>query len=131
VLAAAGLALLLAPAPPDAAGPTPRPVSLVVKSADETGPFGTVILAPAHDGVQVTIKFAIRQAIDANAAILKGTCNAPGAGPLAYRLKPVIHGYSETLVRGVSLKTLTSGQYALVLHYTPTLCGDLRAAQRS
>jgi hypothetical protein len=130
VLAAAGLALLIAPTPPAAAAP-PRPVSLVVKSADGTGPFGTAILAPAHDGVEVTIKFAIRQAIDANAAILKGTCNAPGAGSVAYRLKPVIHGYSETLLRGVSLKTLTLGQYALVLRYTPTLCGDLSAAQRS
>ncbi|HTJ27599.1 MAG TPA: hypothetical protein VMA36_15675 [Candidatus Limnocylindria bacterium] len=133
VLAIAGLAASVAPSSTGAAqpaSPTPRPVSLVVSSADGTGPFGTAILTPADNGVQVTVKFAIRQSIDANAAILRGTCVAPGAGSVAYRLNPVVHGLSQTLLRGVSLRTLTSGRYAIVLRYTPTLCGDLGTATR-
>jgi hypothetical protein len=112
-----------------AAKPVPT-VAVVLTTAGGSGPIGTAILEQRPSGVLVTVKFAIRQPVSGKAAIYKGDCIAPGAGRPAYPLRPVEHGLSQTLLRGVSVRTLTSGRYAVVLHYQPTsLCGDLREAQ--
>lgn len=127
---AAAVTTVAAPGVAAAATSAPKTVAVVLTTASGSGPIGTAILAQKPSGVVVTLKFAIRQPVSGTAAIYKGDCTSPGAGPVAYKLNPVIHGNSETMLRAVSLKTLTSGRYAVVLHFQPTsLCGDLRAAK--
>ncbi len=105
-------------------------VAVVLTTAGGSGPIGTAILEQRPSGVLVTVKFAIRQPVRGKAAIYKGDCTSPGAGRPAYTLRPVEHGLSQTTLHGVSIRTLTSGGYALVMQYRPTsLCGDLREAQ--
>jgi hypothetical protein len=127
---AVALAPVATPIVAPAATGAPPALAVVLTTASGSGPIGTAILARKPSGVLVTVKFAIRQPVSGTAAIYKGDCTAPGAGPVAYKLNPVVQGNSETLLRGVSLKTLTSGRYAVVLHYQPTsLCGDLRTTK--
>jgi hypothetical protein len=127
---AAALATVATPIVAAAATSAPHAVAVGLSTASESGPIGTAILAQKPSGALVTLKFAIRQPVSGTAAIYKGDCTSPGAGPVAYKLNPVVHGNSETMLRGVSLRRLTSGRYAVVLHFQPTsLCGDLRAAK--
>ncbi|MGZ3496850.1 MAG: hypothetical protein ACXVAK_04745 [Vulcanimicrobiaceae bacterium] len=106
----------------------PSSVSVAVTTPDGSGPIGAAILSQKASGVLVTVKFAPRMPINARAAIYKGNCTSPGSGAVAYTLKPVTGGLSETMLHGVSVATLTSRGYSVVLNYTPRLCGDLRKA---
>jgi hypothetical protein len=106
----------------------PNSVSVAVTTANGSGPIGAAILSQKASAVLVTVKFAPRMPIDAQAAIYKGGCTSPGAGAVAYKLHPVKQGLSETMLHGVSVRTLTSRGYSVVLDYTPRLCGDLRKA---
>jgi hypothetical protein len=113
-----------------AATRAPSRVAVVLTTASGSGPIGTAILDQKPSGVLVTVKFAIRQPVNGTAEIDKGDCTSPGAGRVAYKLNPVVHGLSQTMLPGVSVSMLTSRDYSVVLHYEPTsLCGNLRAAK--
>ncbi|HYZ16105.1 MAG TPA: hypothetical protein VE591_06870 [Candidatus Acidoferrum sp.] len=129
--ALAGAVIAVAtPAFVPAATSAPKAVAVVLTTGSGSGPIGTAIFTQKPSGVVVTVKFAIRQPVNGTAAIYKGDCTSPGAGPLAYKLNRVVEGNSQTTLPRVSLRTLTSGRYVVVLHYLPTsLCGDLRAAK--
>jgi hypothetical protein len=119
--AAAFLAALQATAAPSA-------VSVVLATPDGSGAIGTAILAQKGADVRVTVKFAPRMALNAPVAIYRGNCISPGVGTPAYKLKPLAQGLSETTLHRVSLGTLTSHPYTVVVSRTPSLCGDLPKA---
>jgi hypothetical protein len=105
-------------------------VIVAVKGIEEgTGLVGTAMLTKVSDGVDVTVKFPVRTAVNGPAAIYQGSCAASGTGRLVYHLRPLSNGESETHLRGASLRRLTSRGYVVVLNLNPPLCGDLHEAQ--
>jgi hypothetical protein len=46
----------------------------------------------------------------------------------SYKLNPVTHGQSQTVLKGVSVSDLTSGNYKIVVGGSPPLCGELAQA---
>jgi hypothetical protein len=45
-----------------------------------------------------------------------------------YKLNPLTHGQSQTVLKGVSVSDLTSGNYKIVVGGSPPLCGELAQA---
>lgn len=63
-----------------------------------------------------------------NTSTQSNTSSTSSTAQSSYKLNPVTHGQSQTVLKGVSVSDLTSGNYTIVVGGTPRLCGDLAQA---
>ena len=124
----------LACAAPVAAQMTNGTVVTVTMSAQNgSGEDGSATLTQTADGVVVLITLKNAPAADQPAHIHPGTCANLNPAP-KYPLTNVANGTSRTIVKGVTLRQLTSGMFAINVHKstsdlgTYVSCGDIKTS---
>jgi Cu/Zn superoxide dismutase len=130
VLLAAGAVVISATAVAVAQTP-PTPVNVPITAQNGSGETGTAVLTQMPDGVQVVVSITgAPSGVAQPTHIHMGTCSKLNPAP-KYPLSNTVDGKSTTMVKGVKLSDLTSGQYAINIHKsandigTYVACGNI------
>jgi len=127
------------PASPAAA--TEPAVTVTLATPQKQGPTGQAILSQHGNDVLVTLKMPPSNQV-ADASIVHGACSqqtstnntqpstskASTSTKNSMALTAVTNGVSQTTVTGTTIQQLTTGGYSIIVRQTPSLCGDLNAA---
>lgn len=109
------------------------PITVTMNAQNGSGETGTATLTQTADGVQVVVSLTNAPATAQPAHIHPGTCATLNPAP-QYPLTSVVSGKSTTVVKGVTLQSLTSGTFAINVHKstsdlgTYVACGDIKAS---